>query len=298
MATTQTAEEAPVEGFTLPAWLATALKVYIIAALPLVLVLLNARLLMSNVFLRWEYNRPAFPADTYGFTTEDRLTYAPLALNYLFNNQGIDFLGDQTFPDGSPLYTERELSHMADVKDVTAMLTTIGYVLVAVYALAVVLLALRPATHLRLQTGLLQAGIFTIGLLIALIVIVALNFNYFFVQFHAIFFEGDSWLFLYSDTLIRLFPEQFWIDAFVLLFVGVAVRLSLRAAHGERIRWDVAELDAERTVPNIAGFERSSWRRRRRGRHLTLRRRRRRTVQGLLAGGGRLGGRSVLVLLI
>lgn len=215
------------QGFTLPAWLATALKVYLVAALPLALVLLNARLLMSDTFLRLEYNRPGFPADTYGFTTEDRLTYAPLALNYLFNDAGIDFLGDQTFADGSPLYNERELSHMADVKDVTRMLTTFGYVLVALYAVSVVLLALRPATHPRLQTGLLQSGIFTIGLLIALIVIVALNFNAFFVQFHALFFEGDSWIFLYSDTLIRLFPEQFWTDAFVLLFGGAIVEALL-----------------------------------------------------------------------
>jgi uncharacterized membrane protein len=33
-----------------------------------------------------------------------------------------------------------------------------------------------------------------------------------------LFFTGDSWLFLYSDTLIRLFPMRFWQDAF--LFAG------------------------------------------------------------------------------
>ena len=31
--------------------------------------------------------------------------------------------------------------------------------------------------------------------------------------FHALFFEGDTWVFRTSDTLIRLFPEQFWFDA-------------------------------------------------------------------------------------
>ncbi len=35
----------------------------------------------------------------------------------------------------------------------------------------------------------------------------------FFTLFHQVFFEGDSWLFLYSDTLIRLFPIRFWQDA-------------------------------------------------------------------------------------
>ena len=37
--------------------------------------------------------------------------------------------------------------------------------------------------------------------------------------FHELFFSGGSWLFLYSDTLIRLFPLPFWQDAF--LFAGV-----------------------------------------------------------------------------
>jgi integral membrane protein (TIGR01906 family) len=34
-----------------------------------------------------------------------------------------------------------------------------------------------------------------------------------FEDFHRIFFKGDSWLFSTSDTLIRLFPQQFWFDA-------------------------------------------------------------------------------------
>jgi integral membrane protein (TIGR01906 family) len=51
-----------------------------------------------------------------------------------------------------------------------------------------------------------------IGLIVAFPVV--------FVGFHRVFFEGDTWLFLYSDTLIRLFPERFWQDAF--LFIAVA----------------------------------------------------------------------------
>lgn len=44
----------------------------------------------------------------------------------------------------------------------------------------------------------------------------------FFEGFHSLFFEGDSWLFLYSDTLIRLFPLRFWQDTF-LFAAGIAV---------------------------------------------------------------------------
>jgi uncharacterized membrane protein len=73
---------------------------------------------------------------------------------------------------------------------------------------------------------------------VGLIVVVGMSidpnvFMGFFVGFHSLFFEGDSWLFLYSDTLIRLFPIRFWQDAFLLAAVialggGVALGLGLR----------------------------------------------------------------------
>ena len=131
------------------------------------------------------------------------------------------------------LSEERDLAALGEVQDVTQPLRDLA----VRYRLAVP--GFRPAqaplnliarTAARtcwddpqLQAGLFQGGVLTVGLLIALTVFVALSFNTFFVQFHALFFEGNSWVFRYSDTLIRLFPEQFWIDAFVLLFGGAIV---------------------------------------------------------------------------
>jgi uncharacterized membrane protein len=37
--------------------------------------------------------------------------------------------------------------------------------------------------------------------------------QFWFNTFHLIFFKPGSWLFSYSDTLIRLFPVEFWFDA-------------------------------------------------------------------------------------
>jgi integral membrane protein (TIGR01906 family) len=56
----------------------------------------------------------------------------------------------------------------------------------------------------------------------------------FFTLFHSLFFEGDSWLFAYSDTLIRLFPLRFWQDAFLWAAVialggGLGLALGLKA---------------------------------------------------------------------
>jgi uncharacterized membrane protein len=34
-----------------------------------------------------------------------------------------------------------------------------------------------------------------------------------------VFFSGDTWLFNFSDTLIRLYPPQFWFDAATIIGV-------------------------------------------------------------------------------
>lgn len=225
----QPAAVQPARGLRLPAGLIGLLHLLIVIAMPLLLVLLNARVLMSDAFIRWEYSQPGFPDDPFGFTQEDRLAYAPSALAYLFNDEDISYLGDQTFPDGTPLYNERELSHMLDVKLVTQDLMRFGYGLLAAVGLSVLLLALSANGRDALRRALLRGGLLTIALIVSGLVAVALAFRWLFTQFHALFFEGDTWLFAYSDTLIRLFPERFWTDAFVLMFAGALLEAILIA---------------------------------------------------------------------
>jgi integral membrane protein (TIGR01906 family) len=187
------------------------------------LVLANVRLIMSDVYLRYEYGKPGFPPDAYGFTQADRLRYAPIALGYLFNAEGIEFLGEQTFPDGTRQYNERELKHMADVKVVTRSAMAVLLAAGLIVAASAVLLGWRPETRPALRAGLAGGAALTVGILLALVLYIVINFNTFFVQFHRVFFEGDTWMFEWSDTLIRLFPLQFWSDGFTIL--GVATLL-------------------------------------------------------------------------
>jgi uncharacterized membrane protein len=45
-----------------------------------------------------------------------------------------------------------------------------------------------------------------------------------------VFFTGDTWLFNYTDTLIRLYPEQFWFDAATVIGVMTIVEAILLGA--------------------------------------------------------------------
>jgi integral membrane protein (TIGR01906 family) len=183
---------------------------------------------------------PYFPPDPYGFTKEDRLRWAPFALDYLTNHSDISYLGDLKFDDGTALYNERELSHMDDVKLVTQGALRVWYISLAVLALLGAWAWFGGWRQVYLL-GLMRGGWLMVGLAVTVgaivLVGIAINPNVFwsfFAGFHSLFFEGNSWLFLYSDTLIRLFPIRFWQDAFLLAAVialggGIGLGLGLRS---------------------------------------------------------------------
>ena len=95
------------------------LRLYLTVAFPFLAVMIFVRIIMSPLFPQFEYNRPGFPAEYYGFTVQERLTYAPFAIQYLLNGDDISFLGDLRFTDSTEMYNTRELHHMRDVKVVT-----------------------------------------------------------------------------------------------------------------------------------------------------------------------------------
>jgi integral membrane protein (TIGR01906 family) len=81
--------------------------------------------------------------------------------------------------------------------------------------------------------GLERGAMLLLGLIGLVILSVLILFQYIFVLFHQIFFASGTWSFLYSDTLIRLFPERFWQDTF-LMVGGLSISLGLLIYFGAR----------------------------------------------------------------
>ena len=186
-------------------------KILIVLSLPVFLLLTNLYVFMSPTFLRYEYGKADFPPSP-GFTDEERLGVAETAITYLRSDAGIEILGDLEGETG-PLFNERELAHMEDVKVVTWQAFLAHGLLGLVIAFSLGVLLVIRDTETQVSTSLLQGSLLTIALLLALVALVYLSFDWFFTQFHLTFFEGDSWIFDFSDTLIRLFPTRFWFDA-------------------------------------------------------------------------------------
>ncbi len=192
-------------------------SLFITIITPLFLIMTAVNLLITPYFAWVEYNLPGFPIDPYGLTHMERIEMSKFAINYLRNQEGVEYLGDLMFRDGTPQYNERELSHMVDVKVLVKQMIRFWYVSFAAIFL-ILFFSIYQGWRNEFLAGLLKGAYLTLGLIIAILLAVFTNFNVLFTGFHRIFFEGSTWIFKYSDTLIRLFPLRFWQDAFI--FVG------------------------------------------------------------------------------
>ncbi|MCX6064395.1 MAG: TIGR01906 family membrane protein [Chloroflexi bacterium] len=202
--------------------------------IPLAIIMLGVRLLMTPFFLDVEYRMPGFPEDAFGFQLKDRLQWSKPSVEYLVNGAEINFLADLKFDNGISIYNERELSHMHDVKDVVQTLLKVWYVDLVVLGL-LGLWAWRGNWLSDFLLGMKRGGFLTIGLLVAMAAFAATSFWQFFTWFHSLFFSGDTWLFEFSDTLIRLFPIRFWEDA-VAYIGGFSIIVGLILALGLKLK--------------------------------------------------------------
>lgn len=193
----------------------TRIASWIVALMvPLFLIILTIRLVFTPLSVQIVYRTPGFPPDPYGFSMADRMQWSRISLEYLFNNSDISFLANQHLSDGQPLYNERELNHMADVKVFFQSLTRTGIILFIALA-AFGLWAWRGQWLPAFLHGLGNGGKLTIAFVFLIMMALVTSFDALFTFFHRLFFSGNSWLFLYSDTLIRLFPLPLWEMAFI-----------------------------------------------------------------------------------
>lgn len=194
----------------------------IVLALPVCLLAADVRLVTGHWFVRWEYGKASFPPDPYGFSTAERTRLAQVCVDYLVTRADIALLADLRLADGRAAFNARELRHMADVQAVFGGVMWAGIVAGLVLLDSLSALAVPARTRRYAPEALLSGSLFTLALLAALGLFMLVSWWQFFSAFHSLFFQGDSWLFDYSDTLIRLFPMRFWMDAAAVI-VGLLI---------------------------------------------------------------------------
>ena len=229
--------------------LARVLQVMIAVFFPVMLIAAAIRAVATPLFLWIEYHRPGFPADTYGFSTDDRMTYGSYAVDYILNWSGARYLGDLVTPNGEPLYLASEVSHMADVKGVLSTVFIVATVMALLTLIGCLYLARRSPGGIR--RAFFSGALVTLVLGAGLVVLAVLGWETFFTQVHQVFFAQGNWTFRLDDTLIRLFPAQFWMDAGIViaaltLLVSLVVLIAAWPTKARRERSRLARENARR----------------------------------------------------
>lgn len=200
---------------------ARRVSVLVSLALPVVVLAVALRVVTAPWLVRWEYRKPDFPPDPYGLTTEERIRLAEVCVEYLVTGAGIELLADLEL-EGRPAFNERELQHMVDVQRLFQAILRAGMAAGGVVLGGMVALLARRRTRPWAAGALRNGALVTLALLIVVGGLMLTSWEVFFTGFHELLFPPGTWTFPTSDTLIRLYPERFWMDVGMVI-VGVVL---------------------------------------------------------------------------
>jgi integral membrane protein (TIGR01906 family) len=195
----------------------------IIVTVPIVLAVLPVRVVMQPWIISFEYGRAGFPPDMFGMGQAERTRLALDGLESIAGPRGMEALRTARFDDGRPAFEEREISHMLDVRNVAGQLFSLQAVCLAALLVAAVALYRQREERSALARTLRNGALVTLVAVVGAGLFGLVAWNSFFTAFHRLFFHGDSWLFAYTDTLIRLYPIQFWIDVTAIICAAIVL---------------------------------------------------------------------------
>ena len=187
----------------------------------------------------WErgFERYDAPRRT-GMTPEEVSRVGAEVRDYL-RNDAERLTVQRALADGrrAPVFSEREVVHMIDVKRLMARTWDAGW---AAFGLIIALAA--GAFWRGRRAGLawlLRAAAAAGGLIVALVVVLAvvamIGFDEAFRQFHLLFFTNDLWQLTSADALIQLFPQRFFFDTTLLIGGAIVIPSALIGVLGRAL---------------------------------------------------------------
>jgi integral membrane protein (TIGR01906 family) len=202
--------------------------------------------IISEPFLRAQYDRSSFPPDPLGLSQEERFQLEAVSIHYLQSLDSaegtIHLLAEQTLPDGTLLYSQAELNHMVDVKYLTDFIRGLSGATWLILGLAIgwLIHKKQPLTVLR---AISKGSLLAASLFVVLMISSAFLWSTFFVKFHELFFADGTWTFSPTSGLIRLYPEYLWFTVGVTITGGALVAaMTLMLAAELSLAWHLYKL--------------------------------------------------------
>ena len=166
--------------------------IILVVCLPIIIIIASA-------------NSVIFSDSTYSTAKEIELKKETInnILNYFKNDQ--EFLIQ-------PEFTQREVTHMADVKKVIKNMNSLLFFCVVISTISLI----YASTRLNIKdfkkfiSKYLKIGSTITIIIILILFFSALNFDFTFNLFHSLLFQQGTWLFPENSMLIQLFPITFF----------------------------------------------------------------------------------------
>jgi integral membrane protein (TIGR01906 family) len=171
----------------------------------------NLYLVATPAFIRYEYNKPGFPPASF-YSDAERLSLAEATLHYTRSSEDAGYLM-KLESQGRAVYNAREIRHLVDAKRVMRAAFWVHGICAVLCVVTIAFSWRRPGQRASALRAVSTGCLILFFVLAGIGILAYTNFGLFFTLFHGLFFEGDSWLFPFTDTLIQLFPVPFWMDA-------------------------------------------------------------------------------------
>ncbi len=206
-------------------WALRLLEVAAVICIPLFLIVFSVRVVV-NAPLLYEYGFEVYGIPQRTGIAMDQLLDAAAQTRDYFNAENEDPLHVVVQRGGAPfeLYNQREITHMADVKE---LLGRVRFVENAIFTMLLLLLGIglwvrRLFFVPRVLSTVFQGSGLTVGLVVLAGLGTLVGFEQLFLQFHLLSFSNDFWMLdPRRDFLIMMYPFEFFRDATVIIAVLV-----------------------------------------------------------------------------
>lgn len=181
-------------------------KYLIISLMPLFLLILSYSLVAYNLnFYKNEFSKHEVYTN---LEKEDVDREAANLINYL-----------KTGEINTDYFNEKELTHLKDVYTINNIIYYLFYIFLAVISICLLTL-LYSKNYKDLYNSIFLSGLTSTGFVIALLILITISFTTSFTLFHEILFTNNLWqLDPATDKMIVMFPEGFFLDAFIRIIV-------------------------------------------------------------------------------
>jgi integral membrane protein (TIGR01906 family) len=192
------------------------LTVLIILIIPLIIYLLNFKLVLFNTsFYEQEFEKQGV-YEEFGKEKVDDVNSELLAY---FKDGKKNNLVDTDF------FELEEKKHLLDVKNTVQKTSILLIILVGSVVVLLIILALANLEEFtgKLAIVFILGGALTVVITLAIFLLAKLNFDLLFTFMHTMLFEEGTWLFPEGSNLIGIYPAGFFYDSSIKIFFNSAI---------------------------------------------------------------------------